>query len=397
MTEFHSHDFYKKLPFLPSFADIGKGEAYIPFPKDWYVVITDIIGSTLAIEAGRYKEVNVAGAISTMAISNVADDLEFPFIFGGDGVTFFLPPSMLDIARDVLADTRHMVRQSFDLGLRVGFIEIAELYQAGYRVSVAKVKMSPHYSQASIGGNGLEYAEKLVKTEGSSYLLPLNHKSRQKADFTGFTCRWQDVPSSKGETVALIVKMRGTDDQSQLRQLVEIYQKTDEIFGGEKGYHPLRDDLIQIASSEKYLKNEASVQSDAVGGMAYFFQMMMIKMQILMMRMIIALNLPLKPMGVDVRGLKKNLVLSSDFRKYDGTLKMIVTAARHEREKFEKYLQDLYSQKKIYYGLFVSDRALMTCLMRTRTNQEVHFIDAADGGYAMAAKQLKRQLAGLDT
>ncbi|MEP0899817.1 DUF3095 family protein [Nodosilinea sp. FACHB-13] len=38
------------------------------------------------------------------------------------------------------------------------------------------------------------------------------------------------------------------------------------------------------------------------------------------------------------------------------------------------------------------DRALMTCLVFERSGREVHFVDGADGGYALAAKPLKEKL-----
>jgi hypothetical protein len=34
----------------------------------------------------------------------------------------------------------------------------------------------------------------------------------------------------------------------------------------------------------------------------------------------------------------------------------------------------------------------MTCLVYERNGAQVHFIDTADGGYAMAAKNLKAQI-----
>ena len=42
-----------------------------------------------------------------------------------------------------------------------------------------------------------------------------------------------------------------------------------------------------------------------------------------------------------------------------------------------------------------SKEALMTCLVFDRQNQHVHFIDGGDGGYALAAKELKKRM--LDT
>ena len=43
----------------------------------------------------------------------------------------------------------------------------------------------------------------------------------------------------------------------------------------------------------------------------------------------------------------------------------------------------------------VPDTALMTCLVfNLEKSEHVHFIDGGDGGFAIAAKQLKAQLAG---
>ena len=51
-------------------------------------------------------------------------------------------------------------------------------------------------------------------------------------------------------------------------------------------------------------------------------------------------------------------------------------------------LDDLQQRGDILYGWHDSDRALMTCFVRSLT-QHAHFIDAGDGGYAKAAAQLK--------
>ena len=39
-----------------------------------------------------------------------------------------------------------------------------------------------------------------------------------------------------------------------------------------------------------------------------------------------------------------------------------------------------------------SETALMTCVIDGYDGNHVHFVDGADGGYALAAKQLKAQL-----
>jgi hypothetical protein len=52
----------------------------------WAVATTDVRNSTIAIEQGLYRNVNVAGAVSIMALGRVFASLSLPFVFGGDGI-----------------------------------------------------------------------------------------------------------------------------------------------------------------------------------------------------------------------------------------------------------------------------------------------------------------------
>ena len=62
------------------------------------------------------------------------------------------------------------------------------------------------------------------------------------------------------------------------------------------------------------------------------------------------------------------------------------------RNQIQAFLEREYAKKNIYYGMHVSDRALLTCLLHVDSKREVHFVDAADGGYALAARQMKKQM-----
>ena len=54
--------------------------------------LSDIVRSTAAIAAGRYKAVNTAAAAVIAAVANALGDEDFPFVFGGDGASIALPP-----------------------------------------------------------------------------------------------------------------------------------------------------------------------------------------------------------------------------------------------------------------------------------------------------------------
>ena len=45
--------------------------------KDWYIIITDVVNSTEAIENGRHKDVGTAGH-AAMAVADTLSDLDFP-------------------------------------------------------------------------------------------------------------------------------------------------------------------------------------------------------------------------------------------------------------------------------------------------------------------------------
>jgi len=202
-----STNFYHDLEAMDNFTDIADITRYKAAPEDWFVVITDVVGSTKAIEDGRYKDVNTAGALAAMALANIEHGLDFPFVFGGDGVTVLLPPCMLTTARDVLADVRQTSSSAFGLSLRVGIVPVQDLYAQGYELSVAKLRLSGNTYQAILTGSGVDAAETLIKTPESAarYLLDEDHKSNVHADYTGFACNWQDIPSLRGETVSIIV------------------------------------------------------------------------------------------------------------------------------------------------------------------------------------------------
>mgnify|MGYP000920253281 CR=1 FL=1 len=83
--------FYDELESFSEFHRLGEGRHYKPLPQDWCVVISDIRGSTKAIEAGRYQDVNTLGAASIAAVQSLFYGHDLPFVFGGDGASFLVP------------------------------------------------------------------------------------------------------------------------------------------------------------------------------------------------------------------------------------------------------------------------------------------------------------------
>ena len=67
--------FFANLPELTEFEDVVSTHRHQQAPDTWHVVITDVKGSTQAIESGRYKDVNAVGVASIIALRNAIPDL----------------------------------------------------------------------------------------------------------------------------------------------------------------------------------------------------------------------------------------------------------------------------------------------------------------------------------
>jgi hypothetical protein len=95
----------------------------------------------------------------------------------------------------------------------------------------------------------------------------------------------------------------------------------------------------------------------------------------------------------DAPAYREEVRRNSDYRKVADTLHMVLDCTAAQSVAIEAYLERLRTQGKIAYGLHRADRALMTCLVFSlEESRHVHFVDGADGGYALAALQLKAQL-----
>jgi hypothetical protein len=89
---------------------------------------------------------------------------------------------------------------------------------------------------------------------------------------------------------------------------------------------------------------------------------------------------------------KKDLVANTDFKKFDGILREIMSGTSNQRQELTAFLEQLCINKECVYGIHASDSALITCLISKRSGYHYHFVDGADGGYAMAALAMKNQL-----
>ncbi|MDP8963418.1 MAG: DUF3095 domain-containing protein [Cyanobacteriota bacterium] len=387
----NTESFYENLPVVNNFIGITDTRNFKSVPRDWYILITDIVDSTQAIKTGRYKDVNLLGACSIVAVLNIAGKIEIPFIFGGDGAAILVPSCLLSKARQALLATRERARTEFGMKLRVGCVPVYDVTAAGYDVKLAKIKISENYYQAAFTGDGLSYATELIKNPESASLYSYkNITGNAEADFSGLECRWKDIPSKHEETVSLIIKAVAENSETSS----QIYQKIIEvilsIYGSEDYFNPVAKENLKLAFSYKYLKAETRMRakSSKLEDKWLYFSKIILENSLGWFLM----KFKIKAGGVDWGSYQENTVATTDYKKFDDMLRMVITGSKIKRKQLASYLEENYRQGKLVYGLHISDRVIMTCLVFERNGNQVHFIDGADGGYAIAAKGMKQRI-----
>lgn len=381
----HPVDFYLSIPPIDSINDIIDPQHYYPAPADWYVALSDIRGSTAAIAAGRYKEVNAVAAASITALLNQVPEFDLPFVFGGDGASILVPPDILPQARAALLATRRLARVAFGLELRVGLVPVRDVLADGYQIRVGRLHMSENFQQAIFTGGGLAHAESLLKRPppGRDYIL-YDDDSDYEADYSGFECRWNRISSPHDEIVSLMV-MAVDEHESHAAIYGEVLREIDHIYGDSSRRHPLTLHNLNLALLPGAFSTEARIRH----GRASLAHLLRIARGTLLGR--IAMRFNIRGWG-RYKGL---LIGSTDHEKFDDTLRMTISGRAAQRAALRNWLELQRQQGRLVYGIHAGRHALITCIIHDHFGKQVHFVDGADGGYARAALELKGQLAAL--
>src|SRR5436190_9806126 len=188
-------DFYASLPAFRDFTRVTEPGLFKPLPDDWVVGVADIMGSTEAIRDNRYKAVNMAGAAVIVSITNALGGRDFPFVFGGDGASFAVPPAAAAAARQALAETATWVREDLHLTLRIGMVSVGQIRSHGPDVRVARHAPSDNISIAMFSGGGMAWADAAMKR--GEITVP-NAPPGAHPDLAGLSCRYELIPAQRG-------------------------------------------------------------------------------------------------------------------------------------------------------------------------------------------------------
>jgi hypothetical protein len=377
-------DFYARVPVFEGFARLVETALYRPLPDDWVIGLSDIVSSGSAIRAGQYKSVNIAGAALIAAISNALDRRDFPFVFGGDGASFALPPENADMGRAALAATAAWVRDELGLTLRVALVPMAAIRAAGWDLRVARYAPSPHVSYAMFMGGGLSWAEQQMKA-GAYAVEPAPPGT--KPDLTGLSCRWQEFPARNGVILSLIAVPANPADaegESAFGALVdEILRMT---MRGQEAENPVLEPQRAWGRPFRGLDLEARARHRPGG--ARLWRKLKLGLWTFLGYLVLKLKIPVA--GFRPERYVRELVANADFRKYDDALRMTLDSTPALADRLEARLLEAERNGIARFGLHRQEAAIMTCFTPSPLRSDhIHFVDGADGGYAAAAMRLK--------
>lgn len=372
--------FYETLPKVRTFANLTAGDRFTPLPQDWFVGCCDIIDSTGLLAAGQYKTVNMVGASAIAALMNAFQQAPFPFVFGGDGITFAVPPERAVIARRELGKLRGWVQQEFGIELRAALVPLREVRLRGRDVRVARFAASEHLDYAMFDGGGLAWVEEEMKAGifDIPALVPV-----ESPDLTGLSCRWDRVPAQAGEILSLLVLPAPNVAKEAFETLVTDLLKV--VAESERDGHPLPPSGPGLRFPPRGLGVEARLSR---GKLPVFLRKCSLLLGSVFAGLLFLRGRPTS--GFDPAHYRSVIVANTDFRKFDDGLKMTLDCSPATRAKLEEILAAAEEGGIARYGLHVQAEALVTCIVPSAARDDhMHFVDGAAGGYAQAAQRLK--------
>ncbi len=382
-------EFFAGIEPFDNFEDTFNPARYRPLPSDWLVAVCDIQGSTTGIEHGKYKEINMTGASAIIAVVNALPGREIPYVFGGDGASFAIPPDAAEPVAAALMGTREMAASVFGLTLRAGIVPAADVRAAGHDIRVARYRLSDKVTIAMFDGGGLACAESMIKDQEKQQLYDVTNwtGSGPSADFNGLECRWNPLKTSRGHIVTLMARATKADDAAIYRELFLTIRR---ICGMQEDYRPARQDGLKLSFQSQNLRRELEVRTHG----RRFFGREVYGMKMLLGNALGAtlFRFNMKAAGIDGRNYRRDLVQNTDFQKFDDTRRMGLASTPGQTAELLEYLDLQHSRGRLFYGIHVEQEALITCLIFNRNDKHLHFIDGARGGYGAAAKAMKEQM-----
>ena len=380
MAGANASSWFDDLPVTDEFASLTDKSMFSSMPSDWLLGLADVVNSTGLAKQGRYKEINMVGAAVISAQLNSLGGVAFPFSFAGDGSFFACSPEQESAAAMALREVKRWALEEFDIELRVALVPVADVLANGHEVQVARYRASSGADYSMFRGGGTHWAEQQMKAGRYELeLAPLG----AVPNLEGLSCRWMPMPSSQGEVISLVVYRHedasDSDYKGLLQQLLSITQRL------ERAGHPVPEEGPSVGWPPAGLE----LESHASRGTKSLLRR---NLELLGSTFIAWLffKFDLKAGDFDATHYARTVSANADFRKFQDGLKMTLDCDLATEKQLIAVLESGVQKQVIRYGLSRQESAIMTCIVPSvTTDDHIHFIDGAGGGYTLAEAELQ--------
>jgi len=285
--------------------------------------------------------------------------------------------------RSALAATATWVKEDLDLVMRVALVPVSAIRAQGLDVRVARFGPSANLSYAMFSGGGLGWADAAMKR--GEFAVEVAPPGTQP-DLSGLSCRFEEIPSTRGLILSVLVVPTKSADASAFRKVIEdIIQLVERTPDAGRPVPPGGPPL-------KWPPQGIEYEARASRGGPLFVRRSMVLALTLWAYTVMRLGI--KVGNFVPANYIRQVVENSDFRKYDDGLRMILDCTEEIASALSDRLAAAAASGAVRYGLHRQDAAMMTCFTPSvMRSDHVHFIDGARGGYASAATALKAMAA----
>ena len=384
MNEQSEDNFYSQIEPFSDFTRVTEPDLYRFLPDDWIIGVADVVDSTGAIKAGLYKTINTIGASIIAAQFNIPGKQPFPYVFGGDGAAFAIWSSRKEAAAEALMAVKRWAHEEFDMALRVALVPVGDIRAQGMDVAVARFQVSDGVDYAMFKGGGVVWAEQKMKD--GAYQLEMAAEGIVP-DLSGLSCRWTPLVPKRGMVLSVLASPR--PDAPFSAYSATIHELLELVHRLERDGHPVPIEGPTTSWQPKGVTLEAHASR---GIQKYWRRLLELRVRIFIAWLFFLTNTSTGEINPDKY--RAEVSSNTDFRKFDDGLKLTLDCDEQMALMIEELLEKARKDKILHYGTFRQKEAMMTCIVpSTATNDHMHFVDGASGGYAQASIMLKKSLA----
>lgn len=377
--------FYKKLKREKiALADLFQSESvFHTIPKDWHIILVDLENSTQAVKNGFHQDVNFAATGSIVAVLNciktIDEKVTIPYFFGGDGATFIIPNAFLTSVMEVLEKYRLRILNLNGFNLKVGAMQIQEIYAKNLNLKIAKIAITPYLVLPTIFGDGLKYAEKKIKNSFVRKNKPSEKTANSESiNLNGMECRWQEIkaPSTTKKIICLLAD--APNEALQLESYSSILKQLDLIFGNFSIRQPLSSKTLLLDLSFKKIKREMVLRLGRYNSTQHYKNWFLTIMGKYFFKYF-----------KEGKSYLDRVTKLSHTMMMDGTINTIFSGTQEQIDAFITFMDTLESEGKITYGIHITHASIMSCYVEDMKTNHNHFVDGTKGGFTNAAIMIK--------